>query len=127
MIPGTWLAIRWFFGAYAVTVDGMGANAALVHSAKLVAGRWLDTFWRVAMPWIFFYVAMLFVQRIAFLLVGSTLGNPGLLFAQTATSQDLPNTYRLLKALVTETSDGLALPLFVSAGILLWNDLKRRA
>jgi hypothetical protein len=43
IIPGIWLAIRWYFTPQAVVVDGRRGVAALERSAELVAGCW----WRV--------------------------------------------------------------------------------
>ena len=43
IIPGIWLAIRWYFTPQAVVVDGRRASDALARSAELVTGSW----WRV--------------------------------------------------------------------------------
>jgi hypothetical protein len=44
IIPGLWLAVRWYFAPQAVVVDGVGPVAALRRSSQLVAGSW----WRTA-------------------------------------------------------------------------------
>jgi hypothetical protein len=44
ILPGIWLAVRWYFTAQAVVVDGRRGVAALERSAELVSGSW----WRVA-------------------------------------------------------------------------------
>lgn len=127
ILPGIWLSVRLFGAGYGVTVDGLGAGAALKASAKQVTDRWWATFSRILFPWIFFYVAAYFVIHVAYLLFGSVLGDPGLFFGQVSATQDMPNTHRLVKAVISETIDGAALPIFVAAGLLLWNDLKRTA
>lgn len=127
IIPGTWLAVRWFFAAYSVVVESQGVGTALAASARLVSDRWWQVFGRIVFPWFFFFLAVMLVERLSFLVVGTVIGDPGLLFAPTVAGQDLPKTYTLLKALIIETVDGASLPLFAAAGILLWNDLKKRS
>lgn len=127
LFPGAWLFMRYFSAAYFVTVDGMRAGASLSASAKIVSGRWWGTFSRIVFPWIFFYVAAYFVTYLIYLLIGSILGDPGLFFGQVSSADNLPYTHRLIRAVVSETVDGAALPLFVGAGVMLWNDLKRTA
>jgi hypothetical protein len=43
IVPGIWLAVRWYFVTQAVVVDGRRGAAALERSAELVDGSW----WRV--------------------------------------------------------------------------------
>ncbi|HEX8086288.1 MAG TPA: hypothetical protein VF529_18505 [Solirubrobacteraceae bacterium] len=43
VIPGIWLATRWYFGLQAAVVEGARGAAALRRSAQLVDGTW----WRV--------------------------------------------------------------------------------
>jgi hypothetical protein len=43
ILPGIWLAIRWYFTPQAVVVDGRRSASALARSAELVTGCW----WRV--------------------------------------------------------------------------------
>ena len=43
IVPGIWLAVRWYFVTQAVVVDGRRGSAALERSAELVDGSW----WRV--------------------------------------------------------------------------------
>lgn len=44
VVPGIWLAVRWYVGAQAAVVDGLAPVAALRRSAELVKGRWWRTF-----------------------------------------------------------------------------------
>jgi hypothetical protein len=44
VVPGIWLAVRLYFAAQAVVVDGLGPTAALRRSSELVRGNW----WRTA-------------------------------------------------------------------------------
>jgi hypothetical protein len=43
IVPGIWLAVRWYFAAQAAVVDGLQPAEALRRSALLVDGQW----WRV--------------------------------------------------------------------------------
>jgi hypothetical protein len=43
ILPGIWLAVRWYFAPQAVVVDGRRNMGALERSAELVTGSW----WRV--------------------------------------------------------------------------------
>lgn len=44
IVPGVWLAVRWYFGAQAAVLEGLGPAAALRRSAAQVRDRWLETF-----------------------------------------------------------------------------------
>jgi hypothetical protein len=44
VVPGVWLAVRWYFGAQAAVVDGLGPADALRRSAQVVQTRWWRTF-----------------------------------------------------------------------------------
>jgi hypothetical protein len=48
VVPGIWIAIRWYFGVQAVIVDGLPPLQALGRSAELVRGAWWRTFGCVA-------------------------------------------------------------------------------
>lgn len=52
VIPGLYLAIRWFFVPQAVVVEGQRGMAPLVRSAQLTQGRWWRTFAIVALGWV---------------------------------------------------------------------------
>jgi hypothetical protein len=43
LIPGIWLAVRWYFGLQAVVIEGERGAGALHRSGELVKGMW----WRV--------------------------------------------------------------------------------
>jgi hypothetical protein len=43
IVPGVWLAVRWYFGAQVAVVDRRPPTAALRGSAELVRARW----WRI--------------------------------------------------------------------------------
>jgi hypothetical protein len=44
VVPGVWLAVRWYFCAQAAVVDGLGPADALRRSAQVVETRWWRTF-----------------------------------------------------------------------------------
>jgi len=48
VVPGIWIAIRWYFGVQAVIVDDLPPVRALARSAELVKGMWWRTFGCVA-------------------------------------------------------------------------------
>lgn len=43
VVPGVWLAVRWYFAAQAAVVDGLGPVPALERSAEVVNTRWWRT------------------------------------------------------------------------------------
>jgi hypothetical protein len=44
IVPGIWLAVRWYFAAQAAVVDGLRPVAALRRSDEVVRTRWWRTF-----------------------------------------------------------------------------------
>jgi hypothetical protein len=44
IVPGVWLAVRWYFAAQAAVVDRLGPIDALKRSAAVVETRWWRTF-----------------------------------------------------------------------------------
>jgi hypothetical protein len=62
VVPGIWIAVRWYFGAQVVVIDGAGPVEALRRSAELVRGRWWSTF------------GALLLSGLAFTLVGTIVG-----------------------------------------------------
>jgi hypothetical protein len=44
IVPGIWLAVRWYFAAQAAVVDRVGPVGALRRSGELVRGQWWRTF-----------------------------------------------------------------------------------
>jgi hypothetical protein len=44
IVPGVWLAVRWYFGAQAAVVDKLAPADALRRSAEVVQTRWWRTF-----------------------------------------------------------------------------------
>jgi hypothetical protein len=58
IVPGIWLAVRWYFAGQAAVLDGRSPSEALQRSGELVAGRWWSTF------------GALLVGGIAFALIG---------------------------------------------------------
>jgi hypothetical protein len=102
IIPGVWLALRWYFGAQAVVVEGLRGRAALRRSAELGRGE----LWRI--------LGVLLTVGIAFGLLALLVqlpfgaGGPWLYVAGMAVGQ------------------GVALSLIAVAGTLLYFDLRAR-
>lgn len=44
VVPGIWLAVRWYFAAQAAVIDRLGPVDALRRSAEVVQTRWWRTF-----------------------------------------------------------------------------------
>jgi len=44
VVPGVWIAVRWYFGAQAVVADGRRLGDALDVSERLTEGAWWRTF-----------------------------------------------------------------------------------
>jgi hypothetical protein len=52
VLPGIYLAIRWFFVPQAVVVEDQRGMEPLVRSAQLIQGRWWRTFGIVVLAWV---------------------------------------------------------------------------
>jgi hypothetical protein len=44
LVPGIWIAVRWYFAAQAAVLDGTSPVDSLRRSAELVDGRWWEVF-----------------------------------------------------------------------------------
>ncbi|HTK05504.1 MAG TPA: hypothetical protein VL500_08000 [Candidatus Eisenbacteria bacterium] len=126
VIPGFIFLVWYRFSQNFAVIDDIRGTAAMSASRKLSAGRWWQTFVRIALPALFFYVTASFVTALAYLLIGSVLGDPGIFFGQ-ADVNEIPNTHTLITSVVPQIVNGLALPLFLGSDILLWLELKRTA
>jgi len=124
VIPGFIFLVWYRFSQNFAVIDDVGGMAAMSASRKLSAGRWWPTFVRIALPALFFYVTASFVTALAYLLIGSVLGDPGIFFGQ-ADVNEVPNSHTLITSVVPQIVNGMALPLFLGSDILLWLDLKR--
>ena len=104
VVPGIYLAVRWYFAAQAAVVDGLAPAAALERSGKLVDGKW----WRV------FGVLLLFG------LITGTFGAVGRALIDRIDSGALFMTAWIVLQTVT-------LSLGAIFGTLLFFDLRARA
>lgn len=52
VLPGVYLAVRWFFVPQAVVVEGQRGMGPLVRSGQLTQGRWWRTFGIVVLGWV---------------------------------------------------------------------------
>jgi hypothetical protein len=102
IVPGIWLAIRWYVAAQVSVIEGLGGRAALRRGGELVAGRWGNVF------------VLVLVAGVGFGLVGALLpavvggASPPLYVAATIIGQSI------------------ALSLTAIAGTLLYFDLRAR-
>lgn len=125
IVPGVIFFVWYRFSQNFVMLDDLRGLAALRASRKLVAGRWWAVFVRIVLPALFFYVTASFVTAVAYLLIGSALGDPGMFFGQISNVDELSNTHTLITSVLPQIVNGLALPLFLGSDILLWLDLKK--
>lgn len=65
IVPGIYLAIRWFFAAQAAVVDGMGPVGALRRSGELVRDRWWRTLGRLLVAGLVFGLVVLLLGLLA--------------------------------------------------------------
>ncbi len=127
IIPGVLLLVWYRFSQDFVILDGLRGRAALIASKKLVAGRWWKAFTRIALPGIFYMVAVMFVTYLCYFIASAILRDSGAFFGQLTTKASLPTAHVLIKTVLTAAINGLALPLFVASDLILWYELKRAA
>lgn len=65
VVPGVWLAVRWYFGAQAAVLDQTSPGASLARSAQLVKGRWWETFGALLLSAVVFGLAGAFAVAVA--------------------------------------------------------------
>jgi hypothetical protein len=104
IVPGIWLAVRWYFAAQAAVVDGLQPAEALRRSGQLVDGRW----WRV------------FGLLVVFSLITGTVGAVGRALIDQIDSGALYMAAWIVLQTVT-------LSLGAIFGTLLFFDLRTRA
>jgi hypothetical protein len=104
IVPGIYLAVRWYFAAQAAVVDTLAGPAALERGGRLVDGRW----WRV------------FGLLLVFSLITGTFGAVGGVLAREIDSGALFMTASIVLQTVT-------LSLGAIFGTLLFFDLRARA
>jgi hypothetical protein len=123
LVPPAIFSVRYIFTTAALMTDGKRGRDALRASSAAVAGRWWDVLLRIAVPGLLFGLMASFASAVALLLLGSVLGDPGMLL----TSVNEAEGYRLLAVSVVRTTVyTLAAPLYIGANLTLWFDLKRR-
>ena len=65
VIPGIWLAMRWYFAAQSAVLDGASPRRALDASAELVKGRWWTTFFALVIAGTLFGLLTAVAQELA--------------------------------------------------------------
>lgn len=107
VLPGVYLAVRWFFVPQAVVIEGRRGLAALQRSGELVQGLWWRTFGIVVLSWLAAQIPVALI---------------GIPFASLAAHND-----RQLYALVGETlTQAVAFPFVALLSTLLYYDLRAR-
>lgn len=107
VLPGIYIAVRWYFVPQAVVVEGARATAALEHSAELVRGAWWRTF------------GLIVIANLAAVVPGLLLLAP---FGELAESTDRA-VWTLVGTMATET---ITAPFVALFSTLLYYDLLAR-
>jgi hypothetical protein len=102
IVPGIWLAVRWYVAAQVAVVEGVGGKRALDRSAELIRGRWVNVF------------LLVLVTGLGFGLVGALL--PAIVGGSS------PPLY----VAATIVGQSIALSLTAVAGALIYFDLRVR-
>ena len=107
VVPGVYLAVRWYFVPQAVMVDGARGTRALKRSGELVRGHWWRTF------------GLLVAANLAAVIPGVILVTP---FEAIASSADRA-VWSLVGTVATET---ITAPFVALFSTLLYYDLRTR-
>jgi hypothetical protein len=102
ILPGIWLAVRWYVAAQVAVVEGLGGQAAVQRGGQLVGDRWGNVF-------VFVLVTVLGFGVVGGLLPAIVGGSSAWLFVAA-----------------TIIGQSLALSLTAIAGTLLYFDLRAR-
>lgn len=127
VIPGFIFLVWYRFAQNFTVIDDVRGSAAMSASRRLVTGRWWSVFVRIALPALFFSVASSFFVAVAYLLIGSAMGDPGLFFGRGVDIDTLPMSQTLVMRVLPQVINGLFFPLYVGSELLLWFDLKKNA
>ncbi len=125
LIPGFYFLVRYRFSQNFVILDGLRGRAALAASRALVKGRWWTTALRLALPGIFYTIAVMFVTYLLYFIASALLGDSAAFFGQFTAQESLSTSHMLVQTILTAAINGLALPLYLAADLILWHDLKR--
>lgn len=125
VIPALIFMVWFKFAMNHLIINDIHGFDALRASKALVDGRWWAVVFRIVIPAIFYYVAASFMLKLLYLLIGSSLGDPGLFFSGFISSDELSNSYILTTSIIPAVVNAYLLPLLVGADLLLWFDLKR--
>jgi hypothetical protein len=86
IVPGIYLAVRWYFGPQVVVADGERGPSALGRSGEIVEGQWWSTFGRLVVLSIV-GLAVGFVVGGVLGAIGQAAGSPALYVAGQVLSQ----------------------------------------
>jgi hypothetical protein len=86
IVPGIWLAVRWYLAAQAAVVDELSPVDAIRRSAALVQDNWWQTFGRLLVAGVLFGLAGAIIQAIA-AGIGSATGSGALYISLLAIAQ----------------------------------------
>jgi hypothetical protein len=95
VIPGVYLAVRWYFGPQVVVADGLRGPAALRRSGEIVAGQWWSTFGRLLVLGVVGLVVGLVVGGILGA-IGTAAKSPALFVAGQILSQAAATSFGAL-------------------------------
>jgi hypothetical protein len=95
VVPGVYLAVRWYFGPQAVVADGLRGADALRRSSEIVAGKWWSTFGRLIVISLVGLVVGLVVGGLLGA-IGQAAGSPALYVAGQVLSQAAATSFAAL-------------------------------
>ncbi len=127
VIPALIFAVWYSFAVNSLVVDDVRGRKALSASRKLVRNRWWGIFFRLVIPYLFYYFVIRFGLALIFLLLGSVLGDPSLFFGDITDINSVSNLHILATTIVPQVVYGYGLVLATSANLILWFDLKKSA
>ena len=114
-----------YFTANSLVIDDCRGWDCLKRTFSLIRGRWWRTLWRLGVPCLFFWLAIQFALKLAYLLVGSLIGEPGALFSVGLGNDAHTLLYSTLTMAISQVLYSLSYPLFTGTNLIVWNDLKR--
>lgn len=116
VIPGIIFSVWFSFAAIVFVIEGVKGTEALRASKELVRGKFWPVLWRWVATYIVYGAILTIIIIIPIYIIGFAVGHPAAGFSEVS-----PWWAALLSNIVYS----LAVPLFATVGVLLYNDLKK--
>lgn len=114
-----YIAVRVLFSPYTLLLENKRGRDAVKASAKLSAGKWWATFWRVVIPAVVFYFFMFTIQFFLLLLLKNIILSVAGLNVTLAAQ-----LYNIGSGTVFIVLNALVAPLLVIANMLVYRSLR---